>query len=63
LAIGQSHALKGDLGAAVIGLFSIIFGLLLIGSPLIAAAMLTYLLGGLFIIGGLTSVLIGYKMR
>ncbi|MFB3764208.1 MAG: HdeD family acid-resistance protein [Methanotrichaceae archaeon] len=62
-AISLFHALKGDLGAAVIGLLSIILGLLLIGSPLIAAAMLTYLFGGLAILGGLTSVFIGYKMR
>ncbi len=62
-AISLFHALKGDRGAAVIGLLSIILGLLLVGSPLIAAAMLTYLFGGLSIIGGLASVYIGYKMR
>lgn len=62
-AIGLIHGIKGDRGAAVIGLLSIILGLLLVGSPLIAAAMLTYLLGGLFIIGGMTSAYIGIKMR
>lgn len=62
-AIGLFHALKGDRGAAVIGLFSVLMGVLLLGSPLIAAAMMTYLFGGLAIIGGLTSVYIGFKMR
>ncbi len=62
-AISLFHALKGDRGAAVIGLLSLILGILLLGSPLIAAAMLTYLFGGLFIIGGLTAVYISFKMR
>ncbi len=62
-AIGLFHAIKGDRGAAIIGLLGVVFGLILLGSPFVALAMLTYLLGGLAIIGGITSVYIALKMR
>jgi uncharacterized membrane protein HdeD (DUF308 family) len=56
-------ALKEGWGAAVMGVLSIIFGLLLIGSPLIGIAILVYLLGALGIAGGLASIYLALKLR
>jgi uncharacterized membrane protein HdeD (DUF308 family) len=62
-AIGLFYALKRDWGAAILGLLSIVFGLLLIGSPLFALAMLAYLVGGLSIVAGLVAIYIAFKLR
>jgi uncharacterized membrane protein HdeD (DUF308 family) len=62
-AIGLFHALKGDWGAAITGLLNLIFGMILLGSPLIALITLPFLLGGLSIAEGLVAVFIAFKLR
>ena len=43
----------GGWGAAVLGILSIIFGIILLANPLIAAATLPFLLGAFAVIGGI----------
>jgi len=56
-------ALKEGWGAAAMGVISIIFGLVLIGSPLIGIVMLIYILGALGIAGGIASIYLALKLR
>jgi len=56
-------ALKEGWGAAIMGALSVIFGLLLLGSPMIGIAMLAYLLGALGIAGGAASIYMAMRMR
>lgn len=56
-------ALKEGWGAAVMGVLSILFGLLLIGSPMVGIAILVYLLGALGVVGGLASIYLAIKLR
>jgi uncharacterized membrane protein HdeD (DUF308 family) len=56
-------ALKEGWGAAAVGVISVIFGLVLIGSPVIGIVMLVYLLGALGIAGGLASIYLALKLR
>lgn len=62
-AIGMFYALKGDWGAAAFGLLSVIFGLLLLASPLLALSILTPLIGGLAIVGGIVAVYMAFKLK
>ena len=61
--IGLFHALKRDWGAAITGLINLIFGLILLGSPLIALITLPFLLGGISIAEGLIAVFVAFKLR
>jgi uncharacterized membrane protein HdeD (DUF308 family) len=56
-------ALKEGWGAAAMGVISIIFGLVLIGSPVIGIVMLIYILGALGVAGGLASIYLALKLR
>ena len=56
-------ALKTGWGAAIMGVLSILFGLILLGSPYIGVVMLVYFLAGLAIIGGLFTIYMAFKMR
>ncbi len=56
-------ALKQGWGAALMGVLSIIFGLLLLGSPMVAVTLLIYLLGGLAIIGGIITMYMAFKLK
>jgi uncharacterized membrane protein HdeD (DUF308 family) len=56
-------ALKEGWGAAAVGVISVTFGLVLIGSPVIGIVMLVYLLGALGIAGGLASIYLALKLR
>jgi uncharacterized membrane protein HdeD (DUF308 family) len=56
-------ALKEGWGAAAMGVISIIFGLVLIGSPLIGIVMLIYILGALGVAGGIASIYLALKLR
>jgi len=56
-------AMKEGWGTAIMGVLSIIFGLLLIGSPVVSVLMLVYLLAYLCIIGGLVTIYLAIKLR
>ena len=56
-------ALKAGWGAAIMGVLSILFGLILLGSPYMGIVMLVYFLAGLGIIGGLFTIYMAFKMR
>jgi uncharacterized membrane protein HdeD (DUF308 family) len=56
-------AMKEGWGTAIMGVLSIIFGLLLIGSPVVSVFMLLYLLAYLCIIGGLVTIYLANKLR
>ncbi len=62
-AISLFWALKAGWGAAIMGVLSILFGLILLGSPYIGIMMLVYFLAGLGIIGGLFTIYMAFKMR
>jgi uncharacterized membrane protein HdeD (DUF308 family) len=62
-AISLFWALKAGWGAAIMGILSIIFGLLLLGSPFIGAVLWIYLLAGVGIAGGIATMFLAFKMR
>ena len=53
----------GGWGAAIMGVLGILFGLLILGNTLIAAASLPIALGILFIFGGLFMLVVAFRMR
>jgi uncharacterized membrane protein HdeD (DUF308 family) len=62
-AMAVFQGFRGDWGIAIIGLISILFGLLLLGSPYIGYASLPYILGFLGVVGGLAAMIMGFKIR
>jgi uncharacterized membrane protein HdeD (DUF308 family) len=56
-------ALKAGWGAALMGVLSIIFGLLLLTSPYLSLQVLVFLMAGLGIIGGIAAIFMAFKMR
>jgi uncharacterized membrane protein HdeD (DUF308 family) len=50
-------------GTGILGVVSVIFGILLIFNPLAGAIALPFLLGGLGIVGGIAAVIMSFKMR
>jgi uncharacterized membrane protein HdeD (DUF308 family) len=56
-------ALKTGWGAAIMGLLSIVFGLLLIGAPWVGIELLVLVLAVLGIVGGITAIYMAFKMR
>ena len=52
-----------DWGAVILGIISIIFGFLLLGSPYIAAALLPYVFGGFALVGGLAAIIVSFVIR
>ncbi len=62
-AISLFWALKSGWGAAIMGVLSIIFGLLLLGSPYVGVVMLVYLLAILGIVGGAITIYMAFKLR
>jgi len=66
LIIGAVYTVQGFSGAGwgtgILGILSIIFGLILIANPLVAAAALVLLLAGLAIIGGIAAVILAFSM-
>ena len=53
----------GGWGAAIMGVLGILFGLLILGNTLIAAASLPIALGILFIFGGIFMLVVAFRMR
>jgi len=56
-------AMKEGWGTAIMGILSIIFGLLLIGSPVVSVLMLVYLQAYLCIMGGFVTIYLAIKLR
>jgi uncharacterized membrane protein HdeD (DUF308 family) len=62
-AVSLFWALKTGWGAAIMGVLSILFGLILLSSPYMGVVMLVYFLAALGIIGGLFTIYMAFKMR
>jgi uncharacterized membrane protein HdeD (DUF308 family) len=53
----------GGWGIGILGVVSIIFGIVLLGNVLISAALLPFVLGGLAIIGGIVAIIMAFRLR
>jgi len=66
LVIGAVYMVQGFGGAgwgtAILGILSIIFGLVLIANPIVAAVGLVLLLAGLAIIGGIAAIVVSFRL-
>jgi uncharacterized membrane protein HdeD (DUF308 family) len=65
--IGAAHIYQAfkakDAGNGVLGIISIIFGVILLINPFIAAALLPFVFGGFAIVSGLASMYVAYTMK
>jgi uncharacterized membrane protein HdeD (DUF308 family) len=52
-----------DWGAVILGIISIIFGFLLLGSPYVAAALIPYIFGGFAVVGGIAAIVVSFMVR
>jgi len=62
-AMAVFQGFRSDWGVAIIGFLSILFGLLLLGSPYIGYASMPYILGFLGVVGGIAAIVMGFRMR
>jgi uncharacterized membrane protein HdeD (DUF308 family) len=62
-ALSLFWAMREGWGAAIAGVLSILFGLLILGSPLLGIAMMIYILAGLAIVAGITSIYLAFQLR
>lgn len=53
----------GGWGAALLGAISLIFGILLLTQPLIAATVLPFVFGGFAIVGGIIAIIGAFRLR
>ena len=53
----------GGWGRGILGVLNIILGLVLLFNPLIGVAVLPFMLGSISFIGGLSAIVIAFKMR
>jgi uncharacterized membrane protein HdeD (DUF308 family) len=58
----QAFAAK-DGGAGVLGVISLIFGILLLVYPYVAAALIPYLFGGFALVGGIAAIVVSFTIR
>jgi len=62
--IGLVAAFQGaGWGAGLLGVVSIIFGIILLASPLMAATVLPVVIGIFAIVGGITSIIAAFRLR
>jgi uncharacterized membrane protein HdeD (DUF308 family) len=65
--IGAVHLYQGfttkDIGNGVLGIISLIFGVLVLAHPFIAAAILPFVAGGFCIISGLAALCVSYAAK
>lgn len=65
--VGAAHLYQAytakDAGNGVLGIISIIFGLLLLINPFIAAALLPFVFGGFSIVSGIASVYVAFMAK
>lgn len=50
-------------GAGILGAINIIFGIVLLSSPIMAVVVLPFVLGGFFVVGGLIIVIMSFSLR
>jgi uncharacterized membrane protein HdeD (DUF308 family) len=50
-------------GVGILGVLSIIFGIILLGNTLIAVALLPWVLGFTFIFGGIAAIVMAFRLR
>ncbi|MDV2482773.1 hypothetical protein F8E02_12375 [Methanoculleus sp. Wushi-C6] len=66
LIIGAVYMVQGfsgsGWGTGILGILSIIFGLVLIANPLVAAVGLVLLLAGLAIVGGIAAIVVSFRL-
>jgi uncharacterized membrane protein HdeD (DUF308 family) len=66
LIIGAIYLVQGfsgsGWGAGILGVLSIIFGVILIANPLIGAVALVLLLAGLAVVGGIAAIILAFRM-
>jgi uncharacterized membrane protein HdeD (DUF308 family) len=60
--IWQGFAGK-DWGAVILGVISLIFGFLLLGSPYVAVALIPYIFGGFALVGGIAAIVVSFMVR
>jgi len=62
--VGLVQAFKGaGWGAGILGALSILFGIILLGSPFIAALALPWVAGIFAIVGGIAGIIAAFRMR
>jgi len=52
-----------DAGAGVLGVISLIFGILLLVNPFIGALLLPYIFGGFALVGGIAAIVVSFMVR
>ena len=61
---GLIHAFKGGgLGAGLLGILAIIFGIILVLNPLIGLLALPFVLGGFMLVGGIAAIVASLRLR
>ncbi len=50
-------------GAGILGVINIIFGIILLSSPIMAVAVLPFVMGGFFVVGGLINLIMSFSLR
>ena len=61
---GVIHAFQGaGLGAGLLGVLAILFGLILVLNPLIGLLALPFVLGGVMLVGGIAAVVTSFRLR
>jgi uncharacterized membrane protein HdeD (DUF308 family) len=53
----------GGLGAGILGILSIIFGIIVLLNPLIGVVALPFILGGFMLAGGIAAIVVSFRMR
>jgi uncharacterized membrane protein HdeD (DUF308 family) len=53
----------GGWSAGILGVLSIVFGLILVLNPLIGLVALPFVLGGFMLVGGIAAVVVSFRMR
>jgi uncharacterized membrane protein HdeD (DUF308 family) len=51
------------LGAGILGVLTIIFGLVLVLNPLIGLLALPFVLGGVMLVGGIAAIVASFRLR
>jgi uncharacterized membrane protein HdeD (DUF308 family) len=62
-AVRVRHEIEGEAWIIVFGVLSVVLGLLLLGSPLVSAAVLIQFAAMLAIVGGITLVITAFRLR
>lgn len=63
--IGLVEGLRGGVhwGAVIVGVIGIVFGIILLGSPYLAATVLPLVMGTFAIVGGILAIILSFQMR